>query len=160
MQTQADTTTFQFAYTLDAQGRVEQVDLTNPRGNVRHVTYDPASGYLLTDPLGHTTTFTRDNLGNVTAISDPLSHQTTFTYSGGGRLLTVTTPAGTTTFNYDGGDLVGITDPLGRTTTRFIDSLGRLVRTTNPPTDHEGYTITKVGGPRSGAVVIEHPSTR
>ncbi|HET9387218.1 MAG TPA: RHS repeat-associated core domain-containing protein, partial [Gemmatimonadales bacterium] len=206
LQTQADNTTFQFAYTLDAQGRVTQTDLTDPRGFVRRVTYDPAAGYLLTDtaalgtplartttlvrnsnnlvtrvtdglgrntdstydtsgnvtsvtrlagtgnavttnftydatfnlltsvtdPLTHATTFTRDSLGNVSAITDTLQHQTTFTYNTTGQPLTVTTPAGTATFGYDGGDLVAITDPLGRTTSRFVDSMGRVVRTTNP----------------------------
>lgn len=206
LQTQADMTTFEFAYTLDGLGRVEQTDLTDPRGNVRRVTYDPSAGYLLadtdaygtslartttrtrnssnlvtrvtdglgrhtdstydaagnvtsvtrlagtgnavttsytydaafnqltsiTDPLSHTTTFTRDAVGNVTAITDALSHQTILTYSPQGQPVTVTTPAGTTVFGYDGGDLVSVTDPLGRTTTRFVDGLGRLRRVTSP----------------------------
>jgi len=74
----------------------------------------------VTDPLDHTTTFTRDGLGNVTAITDPLTHQTTLTYTPQGQPLTVTTPAGQTQVGYDGGDLVSVTDALGRTTTRFI----------------------------------------
>jgi YD repeat-containing protein len=66
------------------------------------------------------------------AATDALSHQTTLSYTASGQPLTVTTPAGTRTFSYDGGDLVGITDPLGRTTTRFNDAVGRPVRTTTP----------------------------
>jgi YD repeat-containing protein len=77
----------------------------------------------------------------VTAITDPLSHQTLLTYSPQGQPVTVTTPAGTTTFSYDGGDLVSITDPLGRTTTRFVDGLGRLrrVTVTGQPAVSYGY---------------------
>jgi RHS repeat-associated protein len=91
--------------------------------------------------------FTRDTLGDVTAISDPLSHQTTFTCNAAGQPVTVTTPAGTTQFAYAGGDLVGITDPLGRTSTQFIDAAGRLVRTTNPlgqSTTHEYDALNAV----------------
>jgi YD repeat-containing protein len=53
-QTQADNSTFLFAYTLGASGRIEQVDVTNPRGFVRRITMNP-SGYTLTDTdaFGH-----------------------------------------------------------------------------------------------------------
>jgi YD repeat-containing protein len=37
-QTQADKTTYQFAYTLDGSGKVTQTDVTNPRGFLRRVT--------------------------------------------------------------------------------------------------------------------------
>jgi YD repeat-containing protein len=47
-QTQADSTTYQLAYTVDGGGKVTQTDLTNPRGYVRRATFD-AAGYPLTD---------------------------------------------------------------------------------------------------------------
>lgn len=47
-QTQADSTTYQFAYTLDGNGKVTQADVTDLRGNVRRVTLN-SSGYVLTD---------------------------------------------------------------------------------------------------------------
>jgi YD repeat-containing protein len=96
LQTQADTTTYQFAYTLDALGRVERTDVTDPRGHVRRVTYDPAVGYLLTDTaafgtsLARTTTLTRDSATHlVTRVTD----------GWGGTPITPTTRFVTFSFN-------------------------------------------------------------
>lgn len=47
-QTQADQTTYQYAYTVDAQGQVTQTGVTDPRSMVRHVTLN-AAGYSLSD---------------------------------------------------------------------------------------------------------------
>ncbi len=47
-QTQADSTIYQLAYTLDGNGKVTQTDVTDPRGNHRVVTLN-SSGYALTD---------------------------------------------------------------------------------------------------------------
>jgi YD repeat-containing protein len=48
-QTLADGTIYQFAYTLDANGKIIQTDVTNPRGFVRRVTFNagrlPADGH-------------------------------------------------------------------------------------------------------------------
>lgn len=41
-QTQADGTTYQFAYTLDENGKIIQTDVTDPRGNLRRVTFNGA----------------------------------------------------------------------------------------------------------------------
>ena len=63
-QTQADATTYQFAYTLDAGDNVTQTDVTGPRGIARRVTFN-ADGYPLTDTralgtaVAQTTTFER-----------------------------------------------------------------------------------------------------
>lgn len=47
-QTQADGTTYQYAYTVDANGTVTQTDVTDPRGIVERVTFN-GQGYALTD---------------------------------------------------------------------------------------------------------------
>jgi len=47
-QTRADTTTFQFAYTSDAQSRITQTDVTDPRGVVERITFN-AAGYTLSE---------------------------------------------------------------------------------------------------------------
>ncbi|MGH2652005.1 MAG: RHS repeat domain-containing protein, partial [Actinomycetota bacterium] len=52
-QTQADGTTFQFAYTVDGSGKVTQTDVTGPRGDLRRVTFN-ADGYGLSDTLALT----------------------------------------------------------------------------------------------------------
>jgi len=36
-QTQADGTTYQFAYTVDENGKITQTDVTDPRGKLRRV---------------------------------------------------------------------------------------------------------------------------
>jgi YD repeat-containing protein len=45
-QTQADSSTFQFNYTLDGAGKVTQTDMTDPRGFVRRVSYNAYGRYL------------------------------------------------------------------------------------------------------------------
>jgi YD repeat-containing protein len=214
-QTFIDQTFYDFAYTLDGNGKVAQTDVTNPRGYVRRVTFN-AAGYPLTDTrasgtalaqtmtyvrdtanrvtsmtdaLGRTTTYTYDSAGNVLTVTrlsgtpdavtttftyeptfnqvktvtDPLNHTTTYDYDAFGNVtsittplgpqtrttlayntnnqpLTVTTPAGTTTFGYEGADLISITDPTGKVTTRFTDAVGRLVQVTDPLGRSTGYT--------------------
>ena len=53
-QTQADGSTYEFAYTLDGSGKVTQTDVTDPRGHVRRVTFNSA-GYALTDTRAYGT---------------------------------------------------------------------------------------------------------
>ncbi len=48
LQTQADGSTYQFAYTLDANGNVTQTNVTDPRGYVRTVTFN-SDGYMASD---------------------------------------------------------------------------------------------------------------
>ncbi len=49
-QTTADGAIYQFAYTTDTNGNIIQTDLTDPRNNVRRITYN-TDGYVLTDTL-------------------------------------------------------------------------------------------------------------
>jgi YD repeat-containing protein len=41
-QTRADSTTYQFVYTVNGSGAITQTDLTNPRGYVRRMTFGTA----------------------------------------------------------------------------------------------------------------------
>ena len=159
LQTQADGTTFRFAYTLDAQGRVEQTDLTNPRGYVRRVTYDPASGYLLTDTaaygtsLARTTTLMRDAATNfVTRITDGLARNTDYGYDTFGNMTSVTRLAGTvdaltTSYTYDStfNQLASLTDPLNHTTTIARDSLGSVTAITDALGHQTSFTSAASG---------------
>lgn len=101
-------------------------------------TYDPLFSQVktMTDPLSHVTTYSYDTKGNVTQIKDALNHLTDITYNSAGQPLTLKRYAGsstlTTSFAYDGADLVSVTDPLGRTTAMFPDSIGRPVTVRNP----------------------------
>ncbi len=102
----------QFAYTVDGQSKVTQTDVTDPKGNVRRVTFN-TNGYALTDTrvygtaVAQTTTHTRDATSNlVTSMTDALGRQTAYTYDTPGNVLTITRLAGTgnavtTTFSYE-----------------------------------------------------------
>jgi RHS repeat-associated protein len=150
-QTQADGTFFQLAYTLDGQGKVIQTDVTDPKGNVRRVTFN-AAGYPLTDTraygtaIAQTMTYTRDTASNlVSSMTDALGRQTAYTYNGQGKVLTSTRLAGTsgaitTSFAYEPSlnQLASITDPLGHTTSFGYDTIGNL----NTVTDALGHRTT------------------
>jgi RHS repeat-associated protein len=208
-QTLADGGIFTFAYTLDANGKVTQTDITDPRGTIErkqfnalgyltsrtaalgkpeqqtiaytrnasnfvtmatdalgrmteyqydtkgnntqvtklygtpsavnwNYTYEPVFNQVktITDPLGHITTLSYDAQGNVTSLQDPLGSHVDMTYDGSGRRLTATRYDGTTplttTFGYDGADLVSVRDPLNRLTELFPDAVGRIVTTKDP----------------------------
>src|SRR5262249_51788493 len=121
-QTQADTTTYQFAYTTDANGNVTQTDITDPRGHVRRIVFNPAP----VSPSGFTSgsydaseTFAVDTLNEITvstvrqpgtnlttSTTDALGRTTTYAYDALGNLTGITTLSGTpqavtTTFSYD-----------------------------------------------------------
>jgi len=113
LQTQADNTTYQFAYTLDGTGRITQADVTDPRGVVRRVAYNAASGYMTGDTyalgtaVARTTTFTRDSSTNqVTRVTDGLGRHTDYAYDTPGNVTSVTRLASTgsavtTSYTYD-----------------------------------------------------------
>src|SRR5438093_2081813 len=148
-QTFVDDTFYDFAYTLDGNGKVIQTDVTNPRGYVRRVTFN-AAGYVMTDTqaygipaLAQTTTYVRgvDNL--ITSMTDALGRVTAYYYdpdsAGVHNLLTVTRLSGTsdaitTTFTYEPtfNQVATVTDPLNHTTTFGHDAFGNVTSITNP----------------------------
>lgn len=208
-QTLADGGIFTFAYTLDANGKVTQTDITDPRGNIERkqfnamgyltsrtaavgkpeqqtvaytrnaanfvttvtdalgrvtehqydaqgnrtkvtklfgtpsavswaYTYEPAYQQVqtVTGPLGHTTTLSYDAQGNVTRLQDPLGNNVDMAYDSAGRVLTSTRYDGatplTSTYGYDGPDLVSVRDPLNRLSEFFPDAVGRVVNAKDP----------------------------
>lgn len=159
-QTQADNTTYQFAYTLDGSGKVTQTDVTDPRNIVRRVTFN-SDGYALTDtaafgePEAQTTTYTRQAGTNlILRVTDALNRQTAYTYDAKGSVLTVTrlatTPnAVTTTFTYEStyNQVATITDPLNHTTTLGYDSNGNLTTITNALSEITTLTVNSQGQP-------------
>lgn len=159
-QMQADSTTYQFAYTLDGSGKVTQTDVTDPRNIVRRVTFN-SDGYALTDttafgePEAQTTTYTRQAGTNlILSVTDALNRQTAYTYDAKGNLLTVTrlatTPnAVTTTFTYEPtyNQIATITDPLNHTTTLGYDSNGNLTTITNALSEITTLTVNPQGQP-------------
>lgn len=147
-QTQADATTYQFAYT-EAGGRIVQTDVTDPRGNLRRVTFNPA-GYILKDtravgkPEQQAVTYERQAGTNLPlSVTDALNRKTAFAYDSLGNVKSITRLPGTsaavtTTFTYEPAfnQVAGVTDPLGHTTSLTYDDAGNLAAVRDP-LDHE-----------------------
>jgi RHS repeat-associated protein len=160
LQTQADGTTYQFAYTLDSNGRVIQTDVTNPRGFVRQMTFN-ASGYVLTDtrafgtPIAQAMTYERQAGTSLPlSVTDALNRKTTYTYDTLGNVLTVTRLADTagavtTTYTYEPtfSYVKTITDPLSHTTTFDYDARGNLVSVTDANGNRRTAAYDALGRP-------------
>ena len=159
-QTQADSTTYQFAYTLDGNGKVTQTDVTNPRNFVRRLTFN-SSGYALTDtaafgqPEAQTLTYERQTgTSLILSVTDALNRKTAYTYDAKGNILTITqlatTPnAVTTTFTYEStfNQVATITDPLSHSTTFGYDAKGNLTTITNALSQVSTITVNAAGQP-------------
>ena len=145
-QTQADGTTYQFAYTLDGSGNVTQTDVTDPRGHVTRYAFSSAGltttiTRALGQPEAQATTYEwQPGTNLLLSVTDQLSRKTAYSYDSKGNVLTVTrlatTPqAVTTTFTYDPiySQIATVTDPLGvgHTTTFGYDTKGNLKTITN-----------------------------
>jgi len=160
-QTQADGSIYQFAYTNDATGKIIQTDVTDPRGNVRRVTFN-GDGQIVTDtyalgkPEEQATTYNRQSGTNLAlSVTDPLNRTTSYTYNSMGNVTSVMRLAGTadavtTTFTYEAvyNQVITVTDPLNHTTTFRYDLKGNLISTTNPL--NQTTTLTRNG---SGQVI-------
>jgi YD repeat-containing protein len=160
LQTQADDTTFEFAYTLDGSGKVTQTDTTNPRGFVTRYTFSSSGHHTsLIEAVGtaleRTTIWTRDSGTNrITEVVDPLGRHTTFDYDTFGNVTSVTRLAGTgdavtTTYTYEPkfNLLASVTDPLTHTTTLTRDTWGNVVMITDPLSHQTTFTYNGSGQP-------------
>ena len=144
-QTQADGSTYQFAYTVDGNGKITQTNVTNPRGNVRRAIFN-TSGYLVSDtkalglPEQQIRIYERQAGTNlVLSATDPLSRKTALTYDAMGNVTSVTRLADTaqavsTTYTYESAfnQLASVTNPLGNTTTYGYDLKGNVTTVSNP----------------------------
>jgi len=159
-QTQADSTTYQFAYTLDGSGNVTQTDVTDPRGYIKRFTFNSA-GLTTTitdavgDALAQTTTYEWQATTNLLlSVTDALNRKTAYTYDAKGNTLTVTklatTPqAVTTTMTYEPlyNQVATVTDPLNHTTTFGYDAKGNLTTITNALNKITTITVNPQGQP-------------
>ncbi len=159
-QTRADSTTYQFAYTLDGSGNVTQTDVTDPRGYVKRFTFNSAGlTDTITDALGQSeaqsTTYAWQTGTNLLlSVTDTLSRKTAYTYDSKGNVLTVTrlatTPnAVTTSFTYEPtySQVATVTDPLSHTTTLGYDTKGNLTAITNALNKTTTITVNGQGQP-------------
>ena len=124
------------AYTHDALGNVTSVTRLSGTSNATTTQFTYTSDYnqlaSVTDPLGHTTTFSYTN-GCLTQITDALSHSTTIQCNAAGQPTAVHDALGNAvSFAYQGYDLQSVTDPLNRTINYVTDTLGRRIATRDP----------------------------
>jgi RHS repeat-associated protein len=174
-QTQADATTYQFAYTVDGAGKVTQTDLTNPRGYVRRLTFN-AAGYPLTDTHAHgqtqaqTVTYTRQTGTNfILTATDALSRETALTYDGQGNVASVTRLAGTldavtTSFTHETpgtgafNRLTSLTTPIATTSLAYNDT-SRTITITDPLSHATVITHNTRGQVATIANALSHTTT-
>jgi RHS repeat-associated protein len=174
-QTPADpTASYSFAYTTDGNGNVTQTDITNPRGSVERIAYNP-DHYATSDieavgqPEQRTTTYERQPTSNfITAtvddvIVDGLNRRTEFTYDDFGHVLTVKNLAGTqdavtTTYTYEPKffQLATIRDPLQHQWTIGYDAAGRVTSLTDPLTHQTSVSVNTLGQITSVTDSLQH----
>jgi RHS repeat-associated protein len=154
----ADGSSYQFAYTLDGNGKVMETDVTDPRGYVRKVTFN-AAGYVLTDRSATGTpqeagwSYTLDPVSNLpVSVTDPLGRRTDRSYDANGNVLSITELAGTsnaatTSYSYEPifNKPTSVTDPIGHVTTLQRDSLARLIGVVDPLGNTTHYTYNFQG---------------
>jgi RHS repeat-associated protein len=170
-QTLANGGTYQFAYTLDGNGKVTQTDVTDPRGTVKRTTFNPTTGYTTSvtravgKPEQQVTTYNRlagtnqkDNVIDALVVGGT-NRKTSYTYDAKGNMLTVTrnaqdaNPANhvTTTYTYEPvfNQVATITDPLNHTTSFFYDAFGNLERIRDANNNETTYLYNPQGQPIS-----------
>ena len=160
LQTQADATTYQFAYTLDGNGKVTQTNVTDPRGNIRQVNFN-SDGYTISDTRmccgGLAYTFERQTGTDfVLSVTDPLNRRTEYAYDSMGNVTSVTRMAGiseavTTGFAYESSfnQVASVTDPLNHTTAFAYDSKGNLTGVTDALNHQTTFSYNSAGQPIS-----------
>jgi YD repeat-containing protein len=127
--------------TYDARGNL-LTETQEFNGAVRSWTHDPVFSLptAMTDPLGHTTTFTRDANGNLVRLRNALGQETRYTYDSRGLVTSVIDPNGlVTTFGYNARGLPEVvteTPPAGggalRETRYTYDAAGQPTRVVLP----------------------------
>jgi RHS repeat-associated protein len=143
-QTHADGGTYDFAYTLDSNGKVTQTDVTDPNQSVRRVAFN-STGFPLSDvralgqPEQQTTTYERQSGSNkILSETDSLGRKTEHVFNSAGNATSVTWLADTASevsasYTYEATfhQIASITDQLGHTTTFSYDNKGSLISTTD-----------------------------
>ncbi len=130
------------SFTYDAAGNV--TSQTDANGNTTRFEYDSNNHLIkVTDPAGNVTIFGYDKNGNRTSQTDASGNVTRFEYNAKGQLIKAIDALGNiTTYTYGGtgcpscgggGDkLTSVSDANGHATTYEYNTLGRLIKETDP----------------------------
>jgi len=157
-QTYADGSSYQFAYQFGADGKIQQTDVTNGRGNIRRIEYT-ADGYIaketraLGKPEQQSTVNTWDSATHLlTSRTDALNRTTAYQYDEMGNTTQITKMAGTVEavsaqYAYAGAYnlLQSISDPLGHTTRFTYDAKGNLTQATDANNNSVSYAYNSAG---------------
>ena len=171
-QTQADSTTYHFDWTLDGTGAVTQAVVRNPRGILGRWTFN-TDHYLtgLVEAVGtnleRSTTIQRANGTNfVTAVTDGLGRTTSATYDTLGNVASITNLSGTpdavtTTYGWNQAfsELASVTDPLQHTWQLGYDARGNLTSVTDPLGHQTSATYDPTGLVQSVTDPLTHTTT-
>jgi RHS repeat-associated protein len=172
VKTATATETWDYAYTTDAQGRVIQTDVTNPKEVTERLTFD-ADGYLLADTVGlgtsvaRTFTYTRGADHLATRVQDSFHiRNTDSTYDSFGNPLSVTGLAGsaqavTTQFTHEPvfQQLSSIVDPLNHATSFAYDAAGCLDAITDGANRTTTFECNSAGQVTSMTDPLNHTTT-
>lgn len=170
-QTQPDTGTYSFSYTLDGAGKVTATQLTDPRNHVRRVEFD-AAGFPVTDTLAYgtalaqKTTIAYDPTTHLpTSYLDALNRRTDLGYDAYGNVHTVTELAGTaavrtTTIDHEGPyqQISKVTDPLSHATS-FGYGPNNALRTATDAMTRVTTLETGEDGQVKSATTADDPAT-
>ena len=160
-QTMVDGGIYLFNYTMNGS-TITQTDITEPRGNIRRVTFNTAGQILShTNAVGTaveqvTTHSIQSGTNFVLSEIDPLNRTTAYTYDANGNTTGVTRLSGTsnavtTTVTYEPtfNQISSVTDPLNHTTTFGYDALGNLSSATNALNQTTAIASNPAGQPLS-----------
>lgn len=147
----ADNLGNRIAYTYDLMSNRTKEQVFDPSGNLaqtRAHIYDQFN--RLSQDIGaqnQTTTYARDNNGNITSVTDPLSHINQLSYDALNRLIQAVDPTNAvTTVTYNANDLTtGVTDPRSLATAYTYDGLGNRTSTQSPDTGTTTKTYDAAG---------------
>ena len=168
-QTLADDSTFKFAYTT-ANGVTTQTELTDRRGSIRRVQFDPAGCVVKnTFPAGlpeeQVTTYEVDD-GRLRASVDALGRRTEYDYDAAGNTTRVTRLAGssqavsaTVTYDTAFSQPITITDANGNTTQLTYDSKGNLISVGNPLGEVATFSYDAQGRPLTRSDALGRTTT-
>ncbi len=122
-------------WTLDVDAEGILSEITSPLGLTTAFASNPMGQMTArTDAGGHTRTFAYDALGRLTGVQDPLGNSTTYAYDAQGRVTSATLPGGAAaSYTYDAlGRLAAVTGPGGQTWLFTTDERGALTQEVDP----------------------------
>jgi RHS repeat-associated protein/uncharacterized repeat protein (TIGR01451 family) len=133
--------------TFDSSGNVRSA--TDATGATISINREAAfnNPAQITDPLGHATTFTYDQRGNMLSATNALNQTATFGYDQFGELTSIKDPLGNVRrIEYDAfGNASAVVDALGNRATFEHDVLGRTMTSSDPLGRKTGFTYDVAG---------------